>query len=74
MLDPQTGEQVEVLYKMVQIKGAKRTDKFKTKDIKRALKFLKWYAKEYKEGLLMEILPLKKSYNWKEKRVDYTFE
>lgn len=74
MLDIFTNEEVETLYKMVQIKGGKRIEKFKTPDIKRALRFHKWYVKKFKEGLLMEILPKKKHYNWKEKSVDYTFE
>lgn len=74
MLDLFTNEEVETLYKMVQIKGGKRIEKFKTPDIKRALRFHKWYVKKFKEGLLMEILPKKKHYNWKEKTVDYTFE
>lgn len=74
MLDIFTNEEVETLYKMVQIKGGKRIEKFKTPDIKRALRFHRWYVKKFKEGLLMEILPKKKHYNWKEKTVDYTFE
>lgn len=74
MLDLFTNEEVETLYKMVQIKGGKRIEKFKTPDIKRALRFHRWYVKKFKEGLLMEILPKKKHYNWKEKTVNYTFE
>lgn len=74
MLDVKTGEQIEALYKMVQIKGGQRIEKFKTTDIERALKFNKWYVAKYKQGLLMEILPQKKNYNWKEKTVTYTFE
>ena len=74
MQDIYTGEEIETLYKMVQIKGGKRIDKFRTTDIKRALKFHKWYVKRYREGLLMEILPQKRLYNWKEKRIDYIFE
>ncbi len=74
MKDILTGEDIETLYKMVQIKGGKRIDKFRTTDIKRALRFHRWYVKRYREGLLMEILPQKKRYNWKEKSVDYTFE
>ena len=74
MLDIKTGEQIEALYKMVQIKGGQLIEKFKTTDIKRALKFHKWYVAKYKQGLLMEILPQKKNYNWKEKTVTYTFE
>ncbi len=74
MLDIDTGEQIEALYKMVQIKGGKRIEKFQTTDINRALRFHRWYVKRYKEGLLTEILPKKKVYDWKEKKVDYTFE
>ena len=74
MLDINTGENIEALYKMIQIQGGKRVEKFKTTDIKRALKFHKWYINRYKEGLLMEILPQKKRYDWKEKKVEYTFE
>ena len=74
MKDISTGEDIETLYRMVQIKGGKRVNKFQTTDIKRALKFHKWYVKRYSEGLLMEILPQKKHYNWKDKSVDYIFE
>ena len=48
MQDIYTGEEIETLYKMVQIKGGKRIDKFRTTDIKRALKFHKWYVKRYR--------------------------
>ena len=74
MQDILTGESMETLYRMVQIKGGKRIEKFKTTDIKQALRFHKWYVKRYREGLLLEILPQKKRYNWKEKSIDYTFE
>lgn len=74
MLDIKTGEEIEALYKMIQIKGGKRVEKFKTTDIKRALRFHKWYVARYREGLLMEILPQKKQYDWREKSVNYTFE
>ena len=74
MQDVLTCEEIETLYKMVQIKGGKRIEKFKTTDIKQALRFHKWYVKRYREGLLLEILPQKKRYNWKEKSIDYTFE
>ena len=60
MLDVDTGEQIEALYRMVQIKGGKRIEKFQTPDISRAIRFAKWYAKRYNEGLLMEIEPEKK--------------
>ena len=59
MKDILTGEEIATLYKMVQIKGGKRIDKFQTTDIKRALRFHRWYVKRFHEGLLMEILPQK---------------
>lgn len=74
MLDIDTNEQIDALYKMIQIKGGKRVEKFKTTDIQRALRFHKWYIARYKEGLLMEIIKQKKVYDWKEKKVNYTFE
>ncbi len=74
MLDIDTGDEIEALYKMVRIKGSNREEKFQTTDIKRALRFLKWYAARYKEGLLLEIHPKKKSYDWKNKKVDYSFD
>ncbi len=74
MLDIDSGEDIEVLYRMVQIKGGQRIDKFKTTDIKRALRFHKWYVKRFQEGLLMEVIPSKKKYDWKEKKIDYSFE
>lgn len=74
MLDINTGEQVNALYKMVEVKGGKRIEKFKTTDIKQALRFHKWYVAKYKQGLLMEICQQKKHYDWKEKTVSYTFE
>ncbi len=43
------------IYKFVEIKGGKRTEKFQTPDIKRALRFHKWYIAKYKQGLLFEI-------------------
>ena len=74
MLDINSGEEIRTLYKLVEIKGGKKTVKFRTTDIKRALKFHKWYVSRYKQGLLMEICRQKKQYNWKEKTVNYTFE
>ena len=74
MLDINSGEEIRTLYKMIEIKGGKRIEKFKTTDIKRALRFYKWYVARYREGLLMEIIPEKKNYDWKEKKVTYTFE
>ena len=73
MLDIDSGEQIEAIYRMVQIKGGKRVEKFKTTDINRALKYHKWYVARYKEGLYMEILPETKVYDWKEKKVIKTF-
>lgn len=74
MFDIDSMEQVNSLFKMIEIKGGKRIEKFKTTDIKRALNFHKWYVAKYRQGLLMEIVPEKKIYNWKEKKVSYTFE
>ena len=73
MLDIDSGEQIEALYKLIQIKGGKRIEKFQTTEIERALEFHKFYVAKYREGLYMEILPKKKVYNWKEKKVDYQF-
>jgi mannose/cellobiose epimerase-like protein (N-acyl-D-glucosamine 2-epimerase family) len=73
MLNIDTGEQIEALYRMVEIKGGKKEVKFQTTDINRALKYHKWYVARYKEGLLMEILPEKKVYNLKEKKIENTF-
>ena len=73
MLDVASGEQIEALYKLIQIKGGKREEKYKSTDINDAIKYHKWYVKRYKEGLLLEILPQKKIYNWKEKTVEYDF-
>ena len=67
-------ELAKTLYKMVEIKGGEKTEKFKSFDIKRVLNFHKWYVAKYKRGLLLEIVPLKKRYNWKEKTIDYTFD
>ncbi len=74
MLDIDTGEQITALYKMSQIKGGKKIEKFSTTDISRALKFHKWYVNRYKEGLYTEILPMKKVYNPKEKKIEYKWE
>ena len=71
MIDLDTGENIKTLYRFVEIRGGKRTEKFKTPDIKRALKFHKWYVARYKEGLLLEILPEKKVYDWKEKKENF---
>ena len=74
MLDIDTGEQIEALYRMVEIAGGKRVEKFHTTEIERALRFQKWYEKRYRRGLYMEIIPKKKVYDWKEKKVEYNFE
>ena len=74
MLDLSNGEQIEALYKMVQIKGGKRVEKYQTTDISDALKYHKWYVKRYREGLLMEIYPQKKIYDNIEKKVKYIFD
>ena len=74
MLDIDSGGQLEALYKMVRIKGGKKEIKFQTTDINRALKFYKWYIARYQEGLLMEIIPEKTVYSWKEKKVSKTFD
>ena len=74
MIDVVTGEKTEALYKLIQIKGGKRTEKFRSTDIVKALRYYRWYTKRYQEGLLMEILQKKKIYDWKEKKVSYTFE
>ena len=47
--------ETQTLYTFVEIKGGKRTERFKTPDIKRALRFHKWYTKKYRQGLLLEI-------------------
>ncbi len=73
MLDIDTGEQVEALYILYRIKGGKKEEKFQSTDIGDALAFQKNYAARYREGLYMEILPKKKRYDWKEKKVNYEF-
>ena len=74
MLDIDTGEQTEALYRLAEIRGGKRVDKFETTDINKALEYHKNYVNRYRRGLYMEIIPQKKVYNWKEKKVSYTFE
>ena len=74
MLDISSNEQIEALYKMIQIKGGKRIEKFSSTDINEALKFQKWFVKRYREGLLMEIHPQKKIYDNIEKKVKYIFD
>ena len=74
MLDIDSGGQTEALYKLFKIKGGKKEEKFQSTDINEALEFQKNYAVRYREGLYMEILPKKKVYNWKEKKVSEEFE
>jgi len=73
MLDIDSGEQIEALYKLFQIKGGKKEEKFQSTDINEAIAFQKNYASRYRQGLYMEILPKKKVYNWKEKKVEEVF-
>ena len=47
MLDIDSGEQIEALYKLIQIKGGKRADKFQTTEIARALEFHRYYVAKY---------------------------
>ena len=48
MLDVDSGEQIDALYRMVQIKGGNRIEKFKTTELPRALRFHRWYINRYK--------------------------
>ena len=73
MLDIDTGEQIVALYKLFQIKGGKKEEKFQSTDINEALDFQKMSASKCREGLYMEISPKKKIYNWKEKKVEEEF-
>ena len=73
MLDIDSLEQIEALYKLFRIKGGKKEEKFCSADINEAIAYQKNYTARYNEGLYMEILPKKKIYNWKEKRVEETF-
>lgn len=73
MLDVDTDEQIEALYKLFQIKGGKKEEKFHSHDINKALAFQKNYVARYREGLFMEISTKKKIYNWKEKKVEEDF-
>lgn len=73
MLDIDTNEQIDALYKLYRIKGGKKEEKFQSSDINAAIEFQKNYAARYLEGLYMEILPKKKLYNWKEKTINYEY-
>ncbi|MBR1775746.1 hypothetical protein IJ750_01560 [bacterium] len=74
MLDINTGEQIQALYRLIEVKGGKRVEKFSSTDINEVINFHKEFIKKYRQGLLMEILPEKKTYDWKEKKVSYSFE
>ena len=74
MLDIDSGEQIEALYKLFRIKGGKKEEKFQTTDINQALEFQKNSAARFREGLYLEILPKRKIYNWKEKKVEEEFK
>lgn len=74
MLDIDTGGQIEALYKLFKIKGGKKEEKFQSTNINEALVFQKNYVSKYREGLYMEILPKKKIYNLKEKKITEKFE
>lgn len=50
MIDLDTGENIKTLYRFVEIRGGKRTEKFKTPDIKRALKFHNGMLQDTKKG------------------------
>ena len=56
MLDIDSGEQVEAVYKLYRIKGGKKEEKFQSSDINKALEFQKNYTARYREGLYTEIL------------------
>ena len=56
MLDIDSGEQVEAVYKLYRIKGGKKEEKFQSSDINKALEYQKNYVARYREGLYMEIL------------------
>lgn len=69
MLDIDSGEQITALYKLFRIRGGKKEEKFQSTDINDAIAYQKNYSSRYKEGLYMEILPEKKIYNWKDKKI-----
>ena len=73
MLDIDSGEQINALYKFSSIKGGKKEEVFQTTDISEGLKYHKFYVAKYKKGLLLEIFPEHKVYNWKEKKVTKEF-
>ena len=57
MLDIDSGEQIDALYKLYKIKGGKKEEVFQTTKIIDAINFHKDFTKKYREGLYMEILP-----------------
>ena len=63
MFDVDTGEQIDALYKLYDIKGGKKEEKFQSANISEALAFQKNYVLRYRRGIYMEILPEKKKYN-----------
>ena len=69
MLDIDSGTQIEALYKLYRIKGGIKEEKFQSTDINEAIKFQKYFVSKYRVGLYMEILPKKKIYNLKEKKI-----
>ena len=73
MLNIDSGGQMDALYKLFRIKGGKKEEKFQSTDINDAIAYQKNYVARYHEGLYMEILPKKKNYNWKEKRIEENF-
>jgi hypothetical protein len=63
MLDIDSGEHINALYKLYDIKGGKKEEKFQSTNISEAIAFHKNYAVRFRRGLYMEILPEKKKYN-----------
>lgn len=74
MLDVITGEEIQALYQMIQMRNSERIVKFKTTSIDSALGYLQWHIRKYKRGLLLEISILKKIYDWRTKSVKYSYE
>lgn len=74
MLDIRTGKDITALYQFIQMKNSTRIIKFKTTSIDSALGYLQWYVRRYKQSLLLEISQLKKIYDWKNKKVYYSYE
>ncbi len=74
MLDLHTGKEVEALFQLIQIKNCEREVKFKTTNIDSALGYLQWHIRRYKRGLLLEVKRLRKIYDWRNKKVRYSYE